>query len=98
MERSFIITFDFEISPSRYMRLNAEVEMHVTESYYIIHNISNSYNPVNIPVIPDITIKAVRNHKGGIIWVQIDSGTETMLSSIVGKAIENSYEFQISNK
>jgi len=80
------------------MRLNAEVEMHVTESYYIIHNISNSYNPVNIPVIPDITIKAVRNHKGGIIWVQIDSGTETMLSSIVGKAIENSYEFQISNK
>jgi hypothetical protein len=97
METVFKVNFFYEISPPLQIKLNADVELHHSEPHYLIRNISHITEEGGNHVLPDISIKAIKNEDGEIIWVHTDSERETILSKIVGESIEKSVQVEISN-
>jgi hypothetical protein len=80
---NFDIRFKFQVETARLnMILEADVQEHHSETYYIISNFHTPGHD-NRTVLPGI---AIRKHKGQ--WVHTDSGKATDLSAAVGKAIE----------
>ena len=97
METVFKVNFCYVISPSLQVKLNADVELHHSEPHYLIRNISHITGEGGNPVLPDISIKAIKNENGEITWVHTDSEREPILSKMVGEAIERSVQVETSN-
>ena len=91
-EHAFMIYFNFPLeNTGKLVCIEAVVEPNQTDHYYNIHSFRN-FNGIkkqdaSIPVIlPEINIKQHQATKN--VWVHIDSDEPSILSSIVGKAIE----------
>jgi len=96
METVFNIIFCYVVSPEFQIDMNAEVQLHHSDPHYVIRNISNNLEATHIPVLPDISIKAIRSGNEEITWVHTDSERQTILSRVVGKAIEKAVKVEIS--
>ena len=96
METASKISFCYIISPDFQIQLNAEVQLQHSEPHYLIRNISNNIEAAHIPVLPDISIKAIKNGNEEITWVHTDSERQTILSQVVGKAIEKTIKVETS--
>ncbi len=80
---NYHIRFDFLMEAARLnLILEADVQEHHSDKYYIVSNICIAGRAGNA-ILPPISI---RNHKGQ--WVHTDSGKTTDLSAAVGKAID----------
>jgi hypothetical protein len=80
---TFPIAFNFQVDDSKLIvPLIAEVEIHHSQTYYIIKNIRKRTGRTG-SILPDLTIKK----KNGL-WVHTDSEKESFLSVRVGKSIE----------
>lgn len=83
----YSIRFEFMMEPTRpNIQLEADVERHHSEIYFIVRNFRGAGQPPSThSVLPEISI---RKKEG--CWVHTDSGKETHLSQAVGKAIDAS--------
>jgi hypothetical protein len=80
---TYSIAFHFQVEDSKLIvPLIAEVEVHHSETFYVIKNIRTGRDRQG-SILPDLTIK----RKNGR-WVHIDSEKESLLSIQVGKSIE----------
>jgi len=80
---TYSIAFNFQVEDSKLIvPLMAEVEVHHSETYYVIKNIKVGAGRKG-SVLPDLTIK----NKNGR-WVHLDSEKESLLSIRIGKSIE----------
>ena len=92
MRKPFEINFDFPVASSNLkISLNATVELHHSEPYFLVHNFyfpeSKKENGRH-SVLPEQEIKRiVRN--GSYSWVHKDSGQESELSLAIGRGIES---------
>ena len=93
-ENSFQIEFDYTLSETIILRLTAKVQLHNSLPHYIVSDFHFKSHSENSPLLPDIDIMAIKT-KDDIIWVHTDSFKETILSVVVGKAIEESGDFKI---
>lgn len=87
---SDIITFDVPIDNSTVVvRLTADVALHESSLYYVVENfrycVVNNFGTVHRDrgLLP--MLKITRRYSQ---WVHFDSGKETYLSEVVGKAID----------
>ena len=81
---TFTIAFNFRVENTDLLvPLLADVEIHHSDTYYLIKNFRTGDNPARF-ILPNIKIKKV-----GALWVHCDSEKETMLSVEVGKAIDS---------
>jgi len=77
------IEFDFMMESARFnIRLQADVEEHHSNVYYLVKNIRAAGHE-GPSILPDIRI-----HKRHGLWVHTDSGKETHLSLTVGQALD----------
>jgi hypothetical protein len=80
---TYTIAFNFQVEDSSLIvPLTAEVEVHHSETFYLIKNFKSTSRREQ-SVLPDIAIKKEDGQ-----WVHIDSEKESHLSSQVGKCIE----------
>lgn len=70
------------------MQLQATAELRHSEPHYLITNIVHEGAEDQLPVIPDISIKAIRGENNAVCWVHTDSNKASVLSTLIGKAIE----------
>jgi hypothetical protein len=97
METVFKISFYYKVSPDFHLEMNAQVQLHHSEPHYVIRNIGNNLDVKNISVLPDCSIKAIKNGNEEITWVHTDSERQTILSQVVGKAIEKTVKVEVSD-
>jgi hypothetical protein len=90
--RPFEIEFDFPVASSDLkISLNATVELHHSEPYYLVHNFylpDSKKNKEHHSVLPDQEIKRIKRN-GSYVWVHKDSEKESHLSIAIGEAIES---------
>jgi hypothetical protein len=94
VEKPFNIKFDFPINNSDVViGLNAKVELHHSDPYYVVHSFSipGSKQSPSVSVLPPQEIKYM---KGWGRWVHKDSERESLLSIAIGRAIEASGNFK----
>lgn len=96
-ENSFNVDFDYALSDNVTLKLTANVELKHSLPHYVISNFQFKNNPSGTTLLPDIDIMAIKQNNR-ISWVHTDSSKETILSIAVGKSIEASGEFYISNE
>src|SRR5438045_7595564 len=94
---SFNVDFDYTLSEDLTLRLTANVQLLHSTPHYLISDIHFKNNSGCSPLLDDINIMAVKNKKG-LSWVHADSRKETMLSTAVGKAIEEMNKVETANK
>jgi hypothetical protein len=90
--RHFEIRFDFPVASSNLkISINATVELHHSEPYFLVHNF---YFPEGKEVnrkhsiLPNQEIIRI-NRNGSYSWVHKDSEQESELSLAIGRGIEN---------
>jgi len=90
--RHFEIKFDFPVASSNLtISLNATVEPHHSEPYYLVQNFNFTNNTRNNElhsVLPDQEVKRIKRD-GAYVWVHKDSEQESELSLAIGSAIED---------
>jgi len=90
--RPFEIKFDFPVASSDLkISLNATVELHHSEPYYLVHNFyftDGKKNKDHYSVLPDQQIRRVKRN-GSYVWVHKDSEKESELSIAIGARIES---------
>jgi len=89
--RPFEIKFDFPVASSNLkISLNATVEFHHSEQYYVVSDFyftDNKKDRSHHSVLPDQEIKRIT--KNGLFkWVHKDSEQESELSLAIGSGIE----------
>src|SRR5574339_836332 len=86
--RPFEINFDFPVASSDLkISLNATVELHHSEPFYLVRNfhlINGERNTHHHSVLPEQEIKRIERN-GSIVWVHKDSENESDLSIAIGK-------------
>src|SRR6188508_2870903 len=98
--RPFEIEFDFPVASSDLkICLNATVELHHSEPYYLVHNfyLTDSKNKDHQSILPDQQIRRIKRN-GSHVWVHKDSEKESHLSIAIGGAIESKLSNQEINK
>jgi hypothetical protein len=94
--RPFEIKFDFPVASSDLkISLNATVELHHSEPYYLVHNFyftDGEKNKDHHSVLPDQQIRRVKRN-GSYVWIHKDAEKESELSIAIGAGIES----QLSN-
>jgi hypothetical protein len=94
MRKPFEINFDFPVASSNLkVSINATVEIHHSEPYFLVHNFyfPESKKEINgHSVLPEQEIKRVKRN-GSFSWVHKDSGQESELSLAIGRGIENEF-------
>jgi hypothetical protein len=89
---TYSIAFDFRVDNSKLIvPLTAEVEVHHSETYYVVKNIKTEAAGKR-SVLPDLTVKKENGR-----WVHLDSEQESHLSIQVGKSIEAIQSRQLSD-
>jgi len=86
-QQPFDIWFEYPMSENILIKLTARVQLHHSDPYYVISDFFLQKTAAGKPMLPEISIKALRR-ENGISWVHTDSGKETILSMTIGKAIE----------
>ena len=80
---TYSIAFEFRVDNSKLIvPLTAEVEVHHSETYYVVKNIQTA-TAGRRPVLPDLKVKKEKGR-----WVHLDSEQESDLSVQIGKSIE----------
>jgi len=95
--KTFQIQFDYSVTRSIKLQLQSEVELHHSEPYYVIRNITNIHSEKNVPVLFDIQIKAIKGKFGKTRWVHTDSEQESTLSKIIGDKISAGHEVEYAD-
>ena len=99
--RPFEIKFDFPVASSDLkISLNATVELHHSEPYYLVHNFyltDGKKNTDHHSVLPDQQIRRVKRN-GSYVWIHKDSEKESELSIAIGVGIERKLSTQEINK
>ncbi|QEC69157.1 hypothetical protein FRZ67_18240 [Panacibacter ginsenosidivorans] len=95
--KTFQIQFDYPVTRAIKLHLQSEVELHHSEPYYIIRNITNINGQKNVSVLFDIRIKAIKGKFGKTRWVHIDSEQESALSKIIGDKISAGHEVEFAD-
>ena len=89
--RPFEIKFDFPVASSNLkISLNATVELHHSEPYYLVRNFyltDNEKAKSHHSILPDQEIKRTKRN-GVYTWVHKDSERESELSIAIGLGIE----------
>ncbi len=89
--RPFEIKFDFPVASSNLkISLNATVELHHSEPYYLVRNFyltDNEKEKSHHSILPDQEIKRIKRN-GIYTWVHKDSERESELSIAIGLGIE----------
>ena len=89
--RPFEIKFDFPVASSNLkISLNATVELHHSEPYYLVRNFyltDNEKAKSHHSILPDQEIKRITRN-GLYTWVHKDSERESELSIAIGLGIE----------
>ena len=89
--RPFEIKFDFPVASSDLkISLNATVELHHSDPYYLVHNFylaDNAQGKSHHSILPDQEIKRIKRN-GFYTWVHKDSERESELSIAIGLGIE----------
>lgn len=92
MRTPFEIGFDFPVASSNVkIPLNATVELHHSEPYFLVRNFSfpeSNKDPDRHSVLPEQEVKRVKKN-GAYSWVHRDTEQESALSLAIGKGIEN---------
>lgn len=92
--KNFEVQFSYLIEDLD-LKLSAEVELHHSVPHYLITNIHLSNGSRNVPLVADISIKAIGTEEGPK-WVHTDSESETILSNLIGKEIEKTSMFELA--
>jgi hypothetical protein len=95
----FEINFDFPVASSDLkISLNATVELHHPEPYYLVRNfhLMENKNNTDNSVLPEQEITRL-NRNGSFVWVHKDSEKESDLSTAIGKGIENTFSCEEIN-
>lgn len=91
MEPPIEIKFDFPVAHSDLnFFLTATAELHHSEPYYLVYDFQLENSPGNQgqpSILPPQEIKQIKRD-GKMVWVHKDSERESLLSLIMGKAIE----------
>ncbi|HEY4064988.1 MAG TPA: hypothetical protein VGM30_23955 [Puia sp.] len=88
MDKPLKIVFDFNLDGSaRVIQLEAVVVLHHSAPHYRVSRISRQGHINYTELLPEVDLKCVLAD-GGHKWVHTDSGKETYLSNVIGKAIE----------
>jgi hypothetical protein len=96
MNTPFKISFDFHLDPTHTINLEANVGLHHSIPYYRVSGISVSGRNNTSSLLPDIELICIET-AGARKWVHKDSGRESELSHVVGRAIEeNSNDIEIA--
>jgi hypothetical protein len=82
---AYRITFEFQLRPGKSIPLTAEAELHHSDPYFVVSNITRTGRESHPSILPDVKIKKASGH-----WVHCDSGKESDLSIAIGKAIDES--------
>src|ERR1700761_3385182 len=81
---TFSIRFDFLVESARLaLKLEADVQEHHSETYYVISNFRIAESNLKT-VLPPISVQKRKD-----IWVHTDSGQSTDLSAAAGAAIDD---------
>lgn len=90
--RPFEIKFDFPVASSNLkISLNATVELHHSEPYYLVQDFyltDSEKKQGHHSILPDQEIKRIKRN-GVHIWVHKDSERESELSLAIGAGIES---------
>ena len=97
----FEINFDFPVASSDLkISLNATVELHHSEPYYLVRNfqlMKSKKNAVDHSVLPEQEVKRIERN-GSFVWVHRDSEQESDLSIAIGKGIERNFSSEEINE
>jgi|SRR5687768_7141547 len=89
--RPFEIKFDFPVASSNLkISLNATVELHHSEPYFVVHDFymsDRNKNKGHHSVLPEQEVKRIKRN-GSYSWVHKDSEHESELSLAIGAGIE----------
>jgi|SRR6185436_15649353 len=89
--RPFEINFDFPVASSNLkISLNATVEIHHSEPYYVVHDFylaNNKRDNEHHSVLPAQEVKRIKRDDS-YVWVHKDSEQTSELSIAIGTAIE----------
>ena len=89
--RPFEVRFDFPVASSTLkISLNATVELHHSEPYFVVHNFylaNNKNDRSHHSILPDQEIKRIKRD-GCFVWVHKDSEKESELSLAIGAGLE----------
>jgi len=88
MDSAFKIVFDFNLDTSaKVLHLQGEALLKHSAAHYKVSRI-NRIGHTNTPeILPEVDIKCILVN-GQYKWVHTDSGKETYLSQVIGRAIE----------
>jgi hypothetical protein len=89
VDENFKIQFPVPLDSSeRTIILSASVSLHHSSPHYKVSDINLPASPGNQPpLLTDIDIKCV--HRQGVLtWIHVDSGKSSILSLVIGHAIE----------
>jgi len=90
---SFSIEFDIQLEKTPIiLRLNAQVEPHHSDLYYVISNFRSAQQKEG-SILPPLKIRKKKSK-----WVHMDTEQPTYLSELVGKAIEDVERAEQSDK
>jgi hypothetical protein len=80
---SYAIEFDIQLEKTPiFLHLNAQVELHHSDPYYVISNFRTALQREG-SILPAMKIKKKKDK-----WVHLDTEQPTYLSELVGEAIE----------
>ena len=90
--RPFEIKFDFPVASSNSkISLNATVELHHSEPYFVVHDFFLANNHIDQgrhSILPNQEIKLIKREGSGV-WVHKDSEKESELSLAIGEGLES---------
>ncbi len=93
MENRLTISFNYQLEEcNKHIRLEAVAELIASAFLFRIHSFRRQYDTPVIKetpsfILPPIEIRRVEK-EGKQLWIHSDSEKESQLSSIIGKAIE----------
>jgi hypothetical protein len=83
LAESYLINFKVPIEKSAVViHLSANVEKHHSATYYVVDNIK-TVRQERGTLLPTLKIRRMNDK-----WVELDSGKESYLSTVVGRAID----------
>ncbi|CAN5774005.1 hypothetical protein BH10BAC2_BH10BAC2_39760 [soil metagenome] len=92
--KNFEVQFSYLIEDLS-LQLSAEIELHHSVPHYLVTNIHLRNASRNVPLVADISIKAILTEEG-LNWVHTDSERETILSTLIGKEIEKTSMLEVT--
>lgn len=92
--KNFEVQFSYLVEDLN-LKLSADIELHQSIPHYLVTNIHLARSSRKVPLLPDISIKAITTDDG-LKWVHTDSETETILSTLIGKEIEKTSMLKVN--